>query len=176
MQGQDPAIPKAVLLLLDGGVSTNCGGNTFAGAEAVISTLWNTHGVPTYVVGVDIGAAGTAADMNAYAQAGGVPNMAGGDDFYNATNTAELDMFMDDIVSEVLSCNVALDSEPEFPELTEVAVDGIDYMEIDQAACDAGMPGWYWSIEYSQITLCGVACDEFLNVLGADVEFFCPAG
>ncbi len=176
MQSYDPAIPKAVLLLLDGGVSAaECGGNSFAGTQAVISDLWNTHGVPTYVVGVDI-SAGLVADMNAYAVAGGVPTGNPAEQFYNATNTAQLDMFMDTIVSEVLSCDIALDSDPEFPELTEVSVNGVPYNEIDQAQCDAGVPGWYWSVQYNQITLCGPACDSFLDAQAADVLFFCPEG
>lgn len=175
IQTYDPATPKAVLLLLDGGVSTTCAGNSFAGTENVISDLWSTHGIPTYVVGVDI-SAGLTADMNAYAVAGGVPSGNPAEQFYNAVNTAELDMLMDGIVSEVLSCDIELNPEPEFPELTEVTVDGVPYNQIDLLGCEAGDPGWYWSVEYGQITLCGVACDTFKAVQQADVAFFCPAG
>ncbi|MEM7155292.1 MAG: vWA domain-containing protein [Myxococcota bacterium] len=175
MLSYDPEVPKAVMLILDGGVSTTCGGNTVAGTDGVISTLWNTHGIPTYVVGVDIDSS-TVSDMNTYAVSGGVPTGNPAEQFYNATNTAQLEMFMDGIVSEILSCDIALDTEPQFPELTQISVDGMEYFEIDQAACEAGNPGWYWSEEYSLITLCGAACDEFLVVQSADVAFFCPEG
>ena len=171
----DPEVPKAVMLILDGGVSTTCSGNTVSGTDNVISTLWNTHGIPTYVVGVDIDSS-TVNDMNTYAVSGGVPTGNPAEQFYNATNTAQLEMFMDGIVSEILSCDISLDTEPQFPELTEITVNGVQYFEIDQAACEAGNPGWYWAEEYNLITLCGAACDEFVDAQAADVAFFCPAG
>jgi hypothetical protein len=177
LQTYDPETPRAVLLLLDGGVSTNCAGNTVEGTVDAISDLWDTHGVPTYVVGVAI-AESLRADTNAYAIAGGVPKGNDGDAerFYNAVNTAELDEVMETIVGDVLSCDIVLDSEPEHPTLTEVTVDGVAYPQITAAECDAGMAGWYFSVEYTQITLCGASCDAFKASQTADVSFFCPAG
>lgn len=175
----DATKPRGVLLVLDGGVSTTCTGNTAAGTEAEIARLWNDgiDGIPTYVVGVDI-SSGVQDDMNAYAEAGGVPTGNPGDAvrFYNAVDTMELEAAMETIIGDLLSCDIDLDPAPEHPDLTEVSVDGTDYSQVSLEACDAGTDGWIYSIEHTQIRLCGAACSAFEDVQAAQVDFFCPAG
>ena len=36
--------------------------------------------------------------------------------------------------------------------------------------------GWTYSIEHTQIRLCGGACDAYRDVQEANVAFFCPQG
>lgn len=170
----DPDRPRAVLLLLDG--DAGC-----AGSPALLTTeieiLFQDHGIPTYVVGVDIGTF-TVAAMNGYAEAGGVPLGMPGDAerFYNATDTTQLQSFMDEVIGDLLSCDLELDPAPSHPSLAEVDIDGSQYDLIDSKACEAGGDGWTYSVEYTQIRLCGAACDAYRNVQQADVAFFCPQG
>lgn len=170
----DPDRPRAALLLLDG--DAGCAGSP-AQLTFEIETLFQDHGIPTYVVGVDIGTF-TVADMNAYAEAGGVPLGMPGDAerFYNATDTTQLQSFMDDVIGDLLSCDLELDPAPTHPSLAEVDIDGSQYELIDSEACEAGDDGWTYSVEYTQIRLCGAACDAYRDVQQADVAFFCPQG
>lgn len=170
----DPTRPRAALLLLDG--DAGCAGSP-AQLTAEIGALFENEGIPTYVVGVDISSF-TLADMNAYAEAGGVPAGMPGDAerFYNATDTTQLQTFMDTVIGDLLSCDLELDPAPEFPSLTEVDIDGSTYDLIDTKACEAGEDGWTYSIEHTQIRLCGVACDAYRDVQEANVAFFCPQG
>lgn len=170
----DPDRPRAALLLLDG--DAGCAGSP-ASLTFEIETLFQDHGIPTYVVGVDIGTF-TVADMNAYAEAGGVPLGMPGDAerFYNATDTTQLQSFMDDVIGDLLSCDLELDPAPTHPSLAEVDIDGSQYELIDSEACEAGDDGWTYSVEYTQIRLCGAACETYRDVQQADVAFFCPQG
>ena len=170
----DPTRPRAALLLLDG--DAGCAGSPEL-LTTEIETLYQDHGIPTYVVGVDISTF-TAADMNAYAEAGGVPLGMPGDPerFYNATDTTQLQSFMDDVIGDLLSCDLDLDPAPTHPSLAEVDIDGNQYELIDSEACEAGGDGWTYSIEYTQIRLCGAACEAYRDVQQADVAFFCPQG
>ena len=47
-----------------------------------------------------------------------------------------------------------------------------------QAGARHASARWYYSVQYTQITLCGDACDSFkaLPTPTADVEFFCEGG
>ncbi len=170
----DPDRPRAALLLLDG--DAGCSG-TPATLRSEIEILFQDHGIPTYVVGVDIGTF-TVADMNAYAEAGGVPLGMPGDAerFYNATDTTQLQSFMDVVIGDLLSCDLELDPAPTHPSLAEVDIDGTLYDLIDPKACEAGENGWTYSVEYTQIRLCGAACESYRDVQQADVAFFCPQG
>ncbi len=170
----DPDRPRAALLLLDG--AAGCAGSP-ALLTAEIGALFEDEGIPTYVVGVDINEF-TRADMNAYAEAGGVPFGMPGDleRFYNATDTTQLQEFMDVVIGDLLNCDLELDPAPSHPSLTEVDIDGNSYDQIDAKACEAGEEGWTYSVEYTQIRLCGAACDAYRDVQEANVAFFCPQG
>lgn len=170
----DPDRPRAALLLLDG--DAGCAGSP-AALTTEINALFQDHGIPTYVVGVDISSF-TTADMNGYAEAGGVPLGMPGDAerFYNATDTTQLQTFMDDVIGDLLSCDLELDPAPTHPGLAEVDIDGSQYDLIDSKACEAGDDGWTYSVEHTQIRLCGAACEAYRDVQQADVAFFCPQG
>ena len=64
------------------------------------------------------------------------------------------------------------------PNAVTVTVDGVSYDQITAAECQANQAGWYYSTQYTAITLCGAACDEFklLPTPTADVEYFCSGG
>lgn len=170
----DPERPRAALLVLDG--AAGCEGSP-AALTFEIETLFQDHEIPTYVVGVDINEF-TREDMNAYAEAGGVPLGMPGDveRFYNATDTTQLQSFMDVVIGDLLSCDLELNPAPTHPSLAEVDIDGSQYDLIDSEACEAGDDGWTYSVEYTQIRLCGGACEAYRDVQQADVAFFCPQG
>ncbi|MBV1858543.1 MAG: VWA domain-containing protein [Nannocystaceae bacterium] len=170
----DPDRPRAALLLLDG--DAGCAGSPPA-LTSEIEALFQDHGIPTYVVGVDISDS-TRAAMNGYAEAGGVPLGMPGDveRFYNATDTTQLQSFMDVVIGDLLSCDLELNPAPTHPSLAEVDIDGSQYDLIDSKACEAGDDGWTYSVEYTQIRLCGAACEAYRDAQLADVAFFCPQG
>jgi hypothetical protein len=171
---------QAMILITDGAISCNnqgtAGTNTQAGAEAEIADALATDDIPTYVVGIDI-LSGVVSDMNEYALAGGVPkdDTGNGERFYNASNQLELQAALDDIVESVVSCEIQLSIEPLFPALTVVSINGVDYPLISAADC-ATTDGWYYSVVFSEITLCSAACSNFKSSQTADVEYYCIAG
>lgn len=170
----DPERPRAARLVLDG--DAGCAGSPPA-LTSEIEALFQDEGIPTYVVGVDIDGF-TRAAMNGYAEAGGVPLGMPGDveRFYNATDTTQLQSFMDVVIGDLLNCDLELDPAPTHPSLAEVDIDGSLYDLIDSKACEAGENGWTYSVEYTQIRLCGAACEAYRDVQLADVAFFCPQG
>ena len=66
---------------------------------------------------------------------------------------------------------------PPLPDETIVAVDGVEYPQITEAACDS-MAGRYDSDAPANqsVELCGAACDNFLSVSSAEVQYLCDAG
>jgi hypothetical protein len=171
-----PGEDKALVLVADGEISTDCSGNSAGGVTGIISNLL-TNGIPTYVVGINISQAQAVADMNNYAVAGGRPAPGGG--FYDAENGAELDAAFEAIAEQVVSCTVTLSTQPPFPDLTEVEVNGNRYPYTPGLDC-ATQDGWVYVTDamgaITGIELCGVACDGFKIALAADVEYFCTAG
>jgi hypothetical protein len=164
----------AMMLVIDGGISTSCSGNTQAGAVSNISGAFNA-GFPTYVVAIDASAS-TAADADVYATAGGVPNPDPAFDYYPGDDLGSLNAALDAIVGQLATCDIELSMAPQYPGETEVFVDGVEYFQIDPAVCDT-TDGWYYADAPTnmQITLCGGACTSFQMVLAADVNFYCGA-
>jgi len=160
--------PKAIILMTDG--IPSCG-NTYDGAIAVASNAF-ANGMPTYLVGIDI-TSGVFADFNSLAVAGGVPKQGGSEQFYNANNEIELEEALATIVDDVLTCEIQLDPEPDFPQFVKVFVGGVEYFQVDDCNTETG---WIYSEEFSEITLCGMACDELKNLGEADIEYHCTPG
>ncbi len=162
-----PNKPQAVILVADGGVSTNCGSpNTSAEIVNLVSQL-AANGVPTYAVGIDADTPGLQNQLNAIAAAGGTGQ------FYNAQDGNALLMMMEGIVEGVLSCTLTLEMEPDFPGFTKVNVGGMEWPEV--ADCNTEN-GWVWSVPYTEITLCGDACQALKDTGSAELEFLCPQG
>ncbi len=157
---------QAVVLITDGG--TNCTGNSEQEVEASI-TQASADGVSTYVVGF---AGGVTDQLNAFAQAGGTAQP-GPKGYYDAADGDALSQAMNDIVLDAISCTLTLPQEPMFPEYVKVRVGPTVWPQVDTCG---NLPGWAWSVEYSEIVLCGPACDALKQSGTAQVEFACTEG
>lgn len=162
-----PNKPQAVILVADGGVSTSCGSpNSSAEIVNMVSQM-AAAGVPTYAVGIDADTQSLQDQLNAIAAAGGTGQ------FYNAQDGNALLMMMEGIVEGVLSCTLELEMEPEYPGFTKVNVGGMEWPQVNDCNTEHG---WIWSVPYTEITLCGDACQALKDTGTADLEFLCPQG
>jgi hypothetical protein len=165
-----------------------------------MAALWDDEGIPSYVVGIDM------STMLSPIQADGAPNNiipwckmdelgeVGGkpkdeapgmmctegatdnQDFYSATNEIELQDALQQIVDDASSCVVDLDPAPNFPNLLEVQVDGMDVPHVMDCTMENGWVYTNPNGPYDQIELCGTACDDLKLFGSADVFYFCDAG
>jgi hypothetical protein len=168
----DPAVPRALVLVSDGVVSEPCF-NTQEEALAVIAGALQTHGIPTYVVGVRI-TSSWEDGYNEWAVAGGVPS-GGANDFYDVNNEIELQAALQQIAAMEVSCVAPLDPQPPNPAMVQVRLNG----NIVPPATDcATEDGWVYvnpAGPYDAIELCGSYCDTF-EVTGGEVLalYDCP--
>lgn len=120
----DSEAPRAIVLVTDG--EANCVGDDLVEYDAVVEEVVaqaQLDGVLTYVVGIDIGAAGDEEqedeaeardpieDLSAIARAGGAPRE-GPVAFYNVSDEAELDAALKKIAAQVV-CRVEVSEAPE---------------------------------------------------------------
>jgi hypothetical protein len=127
---------------------------------------------------------GTPQDVNAYdemnsiAEKGGAPQ-GGTEKFYDGTDQTALDAAINQITGQIFSCTLTLNPEP-FPiqvDLVTITVDGVPYdTPLASAADCATQDGWYWSNPYSEVTLCGSACDGLKQTGVLDADYGCPGG
>ncbi len=146
-----------------------------------VAAAFNTDGIPTYVVGIDISSEPDAQGiitvdvLNDVANAGGVPKPNDpNEQFYNATNKEELTLALQEIVGQTIDCTIEL--EGGIPDNTEpsIEVDGVPYPQLDGPTC--GMDdGWILNedVEPPTIELCGAACIGFQNSGNLDLTFAC---
>ncbi len=163
----------------------------------VVGDAFNNDGIPTYVIGIDIQDAllgsgngnGTPeanpyVELNAVAVAGGVARP-GTDKFYNATNEAELQAALDEIVGVVATCEIDLTMPPNMPpdqtqvdqDLVKFNIGGMDVprLDVDQATCESGsVDGWIWLVEGEQVLFCGTFCDQMKSTGQVDGDYLCP--
>jgi hypothetical protein len=164
--------PQVMVLVADGGVSTECGGpNSIANIVAMLEQMANA-GVPTYVVGIDANTQTLVDQLNTFAEAGGQP-LPGVVKFYNAQDGNALLADIAQIVEGVLSCTVELDPAPTAPDFTTVTIDGVEWPQV--ADCET-QDGWIYSVEHTEITLCGSACQSLKDNGHMDVAYHCPQG
>jgi hypothetical protein len=163
---------KGIILVTDGAISCD---ESAATVQTAIANAYTNLGIPTFVVGIALQGQAVA-DMNGYAVAGGYPKGVDGDPerFFNAANQVELQSALDGIVEQVVSCEIELSMPPQYPELTEVEIEGIEYEQVEDCATE---DGWQYTDDTnSAIVLCGAACDGFKAALTAEVKYFCPVG
>jgi hypothetical protein len=186
-----PGEEAALMLVIDGAISdgqqTCTGpqnpetGNAAVTSQARLLTSIDdalTNNVPTYVVAIDANGAGTEAEANTYAVAGGRPNPDPAYDYYPGDDLTSLQAAMNAIAASVATCDIQLSVAPPNPNMVRVTVDGGIAPQITQAECTMGSDGWYYSTQYTTITLCGNVCDTFkaLATPTAQVDYFCTAG
>lgn len=170
LKGLDPATQRFAILVADGEISDTCPGENFLEALDAVEQTYIGFGVPTYVVGVDVDAS-TSEQLASLALVGGKPKP-GPEPFYQTKNQLELDAAIEQIVKDTLSCVIAVDPAPSEPELFEVEIDG---QPVAQAADCAG-DGWVWTNEFSEIELCGAACDMLKETGKVKALYFCKPG
>jgi hypothetical protein len=164
--------PQAMILVADGGVSTSCGSpNSVAEIVTMLEDM-AAAGVPTYVVGIDANTQSLVDQLNAFAEAGGQP-LPGAEKFYNAQDGNALLADLGEIVEGVLSCTVPLDPEPVAPDTTVVNIDGMEWPQVTDCENEHG---WIYSVEFSELTLCGNACQSLKDSGHVDITYHCPQG
>ena len=188
--------PKAIFLVTDG--AANCFSMAMTEMQrfesyddslhTIVNDAFMVDGIPTYVIGIDIDNMVTSnmqdgnpnginpfEKLNELATLGGKPKGDPNEKFYNAVNQLELQAALDVIVSDALSCVIPLESEPGFPDETEVKIGGIKVPKVMDCAVENG---WVYTNPdgpYDAIELCGTACTDLKQSGQADVNFFCEA-
>ena len=150
-------------LLLTDGKQANCsaaGGD--AGTTTIITTL-ASQGVPTFVVG--FGGAVDPAQLNIFADAGGMPTGDPQTHYYQAEDQISLDAALQAIANATISCVLQLETVPEDPNQLYV------FFNKDPA----GVPqdpvnGWTYDPNTNQITFHGTACQSLKDGTVTDVD------
>jgi hypothetical protein len=124
------------------------------------------------------------------ADAGGKPQAIvnpGDSKFYNAADPTQLETALNDILSQLVSCELDLGFQvpnPTDPDSLVVTVPdpmnpGTDLV-VPQVDCSMpGASGWWYPNapgDYSIVELCGTFCDALITAGTADVDVFCDAG
>ena len=163
---------KAVILVGDGG--TTCGTDFDQTADLVAS--YAAEDIFTYVIAIGSPTGTFSTNMNKLADAGGKPVAAApANRYYDASDTSDFTPIMDDIIGDTFSCVLALPAAPPNPEeggLT-VEVDGTEFELVDNCATE---DGFVYSVEYTEVTLCGAACDGLKATGNAEAKYYCIAG
>lgn len=168
----DATRPRAVILVADGGVSASCGADeTPEVVEAAVAEARAGHDISTFVVGVDVDAS-VAADLANIADAGGAA--AGGSQaWFDPHDAAGLDAAIGTIVDGLRSCEVSLSGSPAAELLApQIAGQALDAL----TACSPGDWGYVYDPSTAKLTLCGDACEAYLDGEALRVESFCQPG
>ena len=196
---QNPQNPRAIIFITDG--AANCQeGTSWPEIFNKYDTLVHTNvagalanGIPTYVVGIDIQnqTSGNAQDgspdntnpwqrLDQLANEGGtcIGDCANGgvEDFYQTANQNELQMAMDQVVADAVSCTVPLNPQPPFPDLMEVEIGGMSVPKVNDCANE---DGWVYVNPmgpYDSIELCGTWCDSLKMAGSLEAKYFCIPG
>jgi hypothetical protein len=167
----DPGNQRFALLIADGEISKTCQGEVFQEAVAAVEQALVDHGIPTYVVGIDVDGT-TSEQLTDLALAGGKTDPNGPPLFYQTTSQIQLQAAIQQIVDDTLSCVVDVDPAPSEPELFEAWVGG---EKADPVADCAKDDGWVWTQEFTQLELCGAACQKLKQSGKVEVRYFCEA-
>jgi hypothetical protein len=166
----DPTRKSFVLLMTDGN-QAGCnlaGGDT--GTESLIKQM-NTNGVSTFVVGFGNGV--DPAQLNKFADAGGVPNNDPADPtthFYKANDATSLEAALNKISGSIVGCSYTLDSVPPDPNAIYVFFDNVKVPRDP-----SHQAGWDYDPATNQVTFYGADCDKLKanQVTDVDVVFGC---
>lgn len=169
---QDPALAdttrSSFVILLTDGQQAGCnlaGGDS--GTEQILAAM-AAVGVPSFVVG--FGDEVDPAQMNAFADAGGMPRSDPTTRYYQAGDAASLDAALATIASSVATCDYALGGVP--PDPSELFV----FFDSQKLPRDPShQAGWDYDPVTNRITFHGDACDRLQagTVADVDVVFGC---
>lgn len=168
----DDAERQSFVLLITDGKQAGCsaaGGDQ--GTTQAITDLYQTRGVPTFVVG--FGSEVDPAQMDIFAEAGGVPSADPTAKYYKAEDQASLQAAFDAIASQTLSCVYSLDAPPDDPDKIYVFFDNTEEIGRDPSHQD----GWDYDPATNQVTFYGAACDALKagTVTDLDIVLGCKA-
>ncbi len=135
----------------------------------------SAKGVHTFVVG--FGASVSAKSLNAFATAGGVPNLAGPDAFYDAADQPSLDAALTAIAQAALSCTLQLSATPPNGDANLIFA-YLDKTPPPVARDTTHTNGWDYDPGTNTVTFYGATCDELRSgqITDAEVIFGCPGG
>ncbi len=157
---QEPAFAdttrQSFAVLITDGKQAGCnlaGGDT--GTTKIITDM-NAAGVSTFVVG--FGGGTDPAQMNTFANAGGVPRNDPTTQYYQADNAADLAAALGAIAGSVIGCTYSLGSAP--PDATKLYA----FFDKQSVARDpTHQSGWDYDPVTNQITFYGGTCDDLKN-------------
>lgn len=149
-----------VALITDG---KQAGCNAAGGDNGTLMIIQNLFaaGVPTFVVGFGSGV--DPAQMDIFAQAGGVPNTT--PLYYDAADQMSLQTVLDVIATKAISCTFNLDTVP--PDASQIYV-FFDNQPVPEDA--TMMDGWSYDMAANQIVFHGATCDQLKSGLVGDVQ------
>ena len=165
---------KIIFLVTDGLIScTDNHAESLAQAVEDLSAGVNDQNITTYVLGIAPSNSNQVINqLEQMAVAGGAPKD-GPESFYRADDAEQLGQALADIVEDSIlnSCLMALDPPPPFPDFTKVVVGDTEYDLIDD--CENGDGFVYSKEDFTQIRVCGSACEELQLEGEALVQYFC---
>ncbi|MCA9701684.1 MAG: VWA domain-containing protein, partial [Myxococcales bacterium] len=173
LEEQGDERPSAMVLVTDG--RANCADLNHptdydTDLTLAVADAWNGAGVPTFVVGID--SAGQRDELNAVADAGGVPRE-GSDHFYDASTHEALQTALEDITDRV-RCQLEVGILPGEFESMVIEADGKDFPQLQ--SCSEG-DGWVQVDPVNhpnKIELCNAACDAAVTIGGGRAKLECP--
>ncbi|MFT3765681.1 MAG: VWA domain-containing protein [Minicystis sp.] len=153
----DTSRPGYALLITDGIQSSDCaakGGD--AGTKQIITDMRQNQKVGTFVLG--FGADVDPAQLNAFADAGGMPSGDPATRYYRVSDAASLEAAFAKIATQTLGCSLTLGSAPPNPAQMFVYASG----SADPISRDSThATGWDYDAASNQITFYGATCDAF---------------
>lgn len=174
--GTEPAFddatrPSFVLLITDGKQAGCSAAGGDQGTTLAITDLFQTRGVPTFVVGFGTGI--DPAQMDIFAEAGGVPSSDPTAKYYKAEDQASLQAAFDAIATKTLGCTYLLDQAPDDPDKIYVFFNNTDEIPRD----DTHQDGWDYDPATNQVTFYGTYCDDLKQgeVTDVDIVLGCKA-
>lgn len=168
---------KFIIFITDGRIQcTNDEVQALADAVALVDDAYTNFGITTYVVGIALSNS-AAMQIDGIAEVGGAPKMGlGGEDFYRADDAQTLADALAQVVEDSYgsSCLLNLIEPPFFPDFTKVVIGGQSFDLVDDCTTQDGFV--YVDDTYSQIELCGAACEALGIDPMAEVQYYCDPG
>jgi von Willebrand factor type A domain len=166
----DPTRKSYVLLMTDGAQAV-CPNNQGDPLTIQIITQLAAQGINTFVIGFGSGV--KAASLNAFADAGGVPNNDPANPtthYYQADDAQSLQTALGNIAGSIVGCSFTLDSVPPDPSQLFVFFD-----KVGVPRDTTHTAGWDYDPATNQLTFYGSDCDKLkANQVGkVDVVFGC---